>query len=374
MVPDFRELNEDGINEAEEYIRWNVVDKVNRMVSPYKKILRFHISAAELPKTQLGKVKRFKLTEMAGSKKQASSEEPKFREYQAIKKFLEDETQQTVQPNDHIELDLALDSLGRVSLSTFIETAFGVDIPESNLADYASVTKLAEYIHQKKTRLNFEGISWSQILKEKVHLTLPVSGFTHNFMNHVLQIIFKLSMRLKAKGLENLPDQACIIAPNHQSVLDGFLVASLLKRKFIKKTYVYAKEKHFRNPFMRFMASRNNIILVDVNKDLKLSIQKLAEVLKKGKNLMIFPEGTRTLTGKLGEFKQTFAILSQELKIPIVPVAINGSYNILPSGTRFPRLFRKVTVEFLPPVYPENHTYESLKNAVHQHLKNKLAD
>ena len=122
------------------------------------------------------------------------------------------------------------------------------------------------------------------------------------------------------------------------------------------------------------MANRNNIILVDVNKDLKLSIQKLAEVLKKGKNLMIFPEGTRTLNGKLGDFKQTFAILSQELKVPVIPVAIKGSYNILPSGSRFPRLFRRVSIEFLKPVYPENHTYESLKNLVYQHLANKLKD
>jgi long-chain acyl-CoA synthetase len=113
---------------------------------------------------------------------------------------------------------------------------------------------------------------------------------------------------------------------------------------------------------------------VDVNRDLKLSIQKLAEVLKKGKNLMIFPEGTRSLTGKMGEFKQTFAILSSELKVPVVPVAIQGSFNILPSGSRFPRLFRKVYIEFLPPVYPENHTYESLKNLVYHHLATRLAD
>jgi len=57
-----------------------------------------------------------------------------------------------------------------------------------------------------------------------------------------------------------------------------------------------------------------------------------------------------------------------------VPVAIKGSYNILPSGARFPRLFRKVSVEFLKPVYPENHSYESLKNLVYQRLENKLAD
>jgi long-chain acyl-CoA synthetase len=142
----------------------------------------------------------------------------------------------------------------------------------------------------------------------------------------------------------------------------------------MKKTYVYAKEKHFSGPFLRFMANRNNIILVDVNKDLKLSLQKLAVVLKKGKNLMIFPEGTRTLNGKMGEFKQTFAILSQELQVPVIPVAIKGSYNILPAGSHFPRLFRRVSVEFLTPVYPENHSYEALKNLVYQRLEKKLED
>jgi long-chain acyl-CoA synthetase len=189
---------------------------------------------------------------------------------------------------------------------------------------------------------------------------------------NIFQVGFRLFMRIDAKGLSNLPDEPCIIAPNHQSILDGFLVVSFFKRKFMKKTYVYAKEKHFHHPLLRFLANRNNIILVDVNKDLKLSIQKLAEVLKNGKNLVIFPEGTRTLNGKLGEFKQTFAILSQELQVPVVPVAINGSYNILPTGSRFPRLFKKVSVEFLSPVYPENHSYESLKNLVYKRLENKL--
>jgi long-chain acyl-CoA synthetase len=374
ILPDFRKLAESGITDIEEHLRWEVIDKVNRSVSPYKKILRFHVTSMELPKTRLVKIKRYLLPELAVARKRTSTDEPKMREYQAIKKFLEDETQQTVHPNDHIELDLALDSLGRVSLSTFIETAFGVDVQENSLADFASVAKLAEHIHQKKTRLNFEGISWSQILKEKVHIKLPDSWFTHNMLKNVFQVMFRLFMRIKAKGLENLPEQSCIIAPNHQSILDGFLVVSFFKRKFMKNTYVYAKEKHFHNPFLRFLANRNNIILVDVNKDLKLSIQKLAAVLKKGKNLLIFPEGTRTLSGKMGEFKQTFAILSRELRVPVIPVAIKGSFDILPSGSRIPRLFRRVSIEFLTPVYPEDHSYESLKNLVYQRLANKLAD
>jgi long-chain acyl-CoA synthetase len=373
-VPDFRKMSDAGIQDITEHFRWNVIDPMNKLVAPYKKVLRFHVVSAEIPKTRLGKIKRFMLPEMAVERKQGVQEEPRSKEYQSIRKFLEEETQQTVHPEDHLELDLALDSLGRVSLSAFIETAFGVDIPENTLSDFQSVAKLAEYLHQKKTRLNFDGISWSQILKEKVHLKLPNSWFTHNLFRNILQVGFGLTMRVRAKGMENLPDGACIIAPNHQSVLDGFLVASLFKRRFMKNTYVYAKEKHFRGPFLRFLANRNNIILVDVNKDLKQSIQKLAVVLKKGKNLMIFPEGTRTQDGKVGEFKQTFAILSQELKVPVVPVAIKGSYNILPAGSHFPRLFRKVTVEFLKPVYPENHTYESLKNLVRQRLVTQLED
>ncbi len=374
IKPDFRKLAENGIQNIDEYIRWQIIDPMNRSITPYKKILGFHTTSQDLPRTRLGKIKRYLLPGLTSEKHQETVEEPKSKEYQAIKKFLEEETQQKVHPGDHIELDLALDSLGRVSLSAFIDTAFGVDVSENMLADFPSISELATYVHQKKTRLNFEGISWSHILKEKVHLKLPDSAFTLNVIRNFFHIVFSVFMRVKARGLENLPDQACIIAPNHQSVLDGFLVASFFKRKFMKKTYVYAKEKHFRHPVMRFLANRNNIILVDVNKDLKLSIQKLAEVLKKGKNLMIFPEGTRTINGRLGEFKQTFAILSRELKVPVVPVVINGSYNVLPSGARLPRLFRKVSIDFLPPVYPENHTYESLKKHVHTQLENHLAD
>jgi long-chain acyl-CoA synthetase len=372
LLPEFKKLNEAGVKNIEEYFRWSIIDPFNKSLSPYKKILRFHITSSELPKTRLGKIKRYQLPELITTREKTAGIEPQIREYLAIKEFLEGETSQIVHPDDHIELDLALDSLGKVSLSAFIETAFGIEIAESNLSDFQSVSKLAEYIHLKKTRISFEGISWSHILSEKIHVSLPESWFTHNLFKNIIQLILRMFMRIRATGIENLPDVSCIITPNHQSILDGFLVASLFKRQFVKKTYVYAKEKHFRGRLLRFLAHRNNIILVDVNKDLKLSIQKLAEVLKKGKNLLIFPEGTRSLTGKLGEFKQTFAILSHELKVPVIPVAIRGSFDILPSGARFPKLFRKVYIDFMQPVYPENHSYESLKIEVYQNLKNKL--
>jgi long-chain acyl-CoA synthetase len=149
--PDFKRLSESGIADPMEYFRWQVIDRFNQSVAPYKKILRFHFSANELPRTRLGKIKRFMLPELTGSKKQQKTPEPQSREYQAIKKFLESVTQQPVQPNDHLELDLALDSLGRVSLSAFIETAFGVDVPENGFSEFQSIAQLADNVRRKKT-------------------------------------------------------------------------------------------------------------------------------------------------------------------------------------------------------------------------------
>lgn len=140
----------------------------------------------------------------------------------------------------------------------------------------------------------------------------------------------------------------------------------------MKKTYFYAKEKHLKRRWLRFIANRNNVIIMDINKDLKHSIQKMAEVLKKGKNIIIFPEGTRTINGKIGKFKKTFAILSRELNIPVVPVAIKGAFEALPTGKKIPKPWKKITVKFMQPVYPENHSYDSLMEIVQKRVMGDL--
>jgi long-chain acyl-CoA synthetase len=98
----------------------------------------------------------------------------------------------------------------------------------------------------------------------------------------------------------------------------------------------------------------------------------MAEVLRKGKNLIIFPEGTRSTDGQLGEFKKTFAILARELNVPVIPVAIVGAHHVFPVGAKFPKLFGKVSVEFLHPVYPLNHSYDSLMEKVQKLVSSKL--
>lgn len=121
------------------------------------------------------------------------------------------------------------------------------------------------------------------------------------------------------------------------------------------------------------MAYRHNVIVMDINRDLKQSLQKMAEVLKVGRNLIIFPEGSRSSDGSMGNFKKTFAILSRELNIPVVPVSIKGAYEALPRGSVFPRPLKKIQVKFLPPVYPGDHTYESLSKEVFNTIKLELS-
>jgi long-chain acyl-CoA synthetase len=193
-------------------------------------------------------------------------------------------------------------------------------------------------------------------------------------MKNGAKVFLKLYFRIKGEGLENLPEGPFILAPNHQSFFDGLFVAVFLKNKLMKQTYFYAKEKHVKNSFLKLLAAKNNVIVMDLS-DLKTSLQKMAEVLKRGKNIIIFPEGTRTQTGEIGDFKKTFAILSRELNVPIVPVAISGAYDALPRGTLFPKPWKKINVNFLKPILPENHTYDSLKDIVQrkvsEHLKKK---
>jgi long-chain acyl-CoA synthetase len=111
---------------------------------------------------------------------------------------------------------------------------------------------------------------------------------------------------------------------------------------------------------------------MDIDRDIKGSILKMAEVLKSGKNMIIFPEGTRSKDGSLGDFKQTFAILSSELNVPVVPVVINGAHKALPSGSIIPKISSRVTVEFLDPVRPENMTADEIIKKVRSEIESHL--
>ena len=140
----------------------------------------------------------------------------------------------------------------------------------------------------------------------------------------------------------------------------------------IDNCYFYATEEHVNNPLLRAIARRHNVILME-RRNLKNSILKLAEVLKQGKSIVIFPEGTRSRNGGMGTFKKTFALLSKELGVPVLPVSISGAYDALPRGSKF---FKptKIELEYLPPMTPrpdEDDTQfaERVRSAIEAKIK-----
>ncbi|PIE56615.1 MAG: long-chain fatty acid--CoA ligase [Desulfobulbus propionicus] len=372
--PNLARMREDSITDIEDYFRWKVLAPFNQAVSPYKKILQFTLVDEELPRTRLAKIKRFLLPQMVSREQDIRNyaEPPTFEEYLIIKQFIEDLTSRTVHPDDHLEIDIAMDSLDKIGLLEFLNNTFGVEIGEEGLFTHQTVRRLSDFVREKKERISVEMINWRDILREKTEFKLPETRFTTTLFKNMANAFLNVYFRFKSEGRENLPKTPCIIAPNHQSFVDALLVASQLKDHIMKNTYFYAKKKHVKNRFLSYLANRNNVVIMDINTDVKESIQKLATLLSNGKNVMIFPEGTRSSDGRLGDFKKSFAILAKEMNVPVVPVTIKGAFEAMPTGRLIPRPFKKIRVTFQQPVFPEGHTYESLKDQVRQHIEECL--
>ena len=357
--------------EVEEALKRMVIEPYNGTVTNYKKIMSLFVYRGELPRTKLDKLQRFKLKAIIENGKQADSqpeeviEEVDLEEYRLLRDYIEGGKKLRVKPTDHLETDLAFDSLDKVELQGFIEQTFGVEIKTDAFAAYHDIREIAEFIAKSKTRMKMETVDWHSIMIENSsNLQMPSTSCMFAAHIKMFKWFFRLHNRLEIKGKENIPASGpFILAPNHQSYVDGPVCVSGLNRKTLRSSYFYATEDHVKSAFRRYMARHNNVIIMERH-NLKDSILKLAEVLKQGKNIVIFPEGTRTHDGSVMEFKKTFAILSCELKVPVLPVRISGAFEALPRGKHFPG-WNKITVEYLAPVTPaEGESYEALSDKV----------
>lgn len=380
IVPQTVWAMEKSIEEMEEAIKNEVLQPYNLTVAPYKKLMSLMVYQGELPRTRMEKLQRYKLQQLIRNASQSGNQnvgkveevDPSnnFPEYKILKEYIVAEKHCEVHPTSNMETDLAMDSLDKVALQGFVEQTFGIKFTTDQITAFANVGAMAEYLASYKTRMEVEDIDWHKMLSQSsAHLRLPkMSSFGINMVKTFRKVAGKM-FHLETRGLENIPAEGpYILAPNHQSVLDGPLVVAALDEKILRNIYFYAKKDHVRGPIMRFMAQNNNIIIMDMS-TLKDSIQMLGEVLKQGRNIAIFPEGTRTADGKIGDFKKTFAILSKELSVPVVPVRIDGAFEAMPRGKHIPRC-HKVVVEYMPVVTPQaDDTYETLAEKVKKAIK-----
>jgi 1-acyl-sn-glycerol-3-phosphate acyltransferase len=178
-----------------------------------------------------------------------------------------------------------------------------------------------------------------------------VITFTYKFAQTLSFLYFKLFHRINIIGIENIPISGpFILASNHLSFLDPPAVGCKVNRNL----HYFARSSLFVGP-LGFLIRRLNSIPVNRDQlDFK-TLKTTLKVLKDGHPLLVFPEGTRSLDGKISSGKKGIGLLVKKSKCPVFPVRIRGTFEILGKGKIFPRIGRKICLS-----YGKELSYEDL--------------
>ncbi len=165
--------------------------------------------------------------------------------------------------------------------------------------------------------------------------------------------LLRLVFRPRIEGLEHVPSSgAAIVAGNHLSFSDHFLMPAVLKRRI---TFL-AKAEYFTGPGLKgrltafFFHSAGQIPVDRSGKEAgQAAIREGLGVLSKGELLGIYPEGTRSHDGRLYKGKVGVAVMALKAGVPVVPCAMIGTFEAQPPGRKIPRV-RPVVIRFGEPL------------------------
>jgi 1-acyl-sn-glycerol-3-phosphate acyltransferase len=169
-------------------------------------------------------------------------------------------------------------------------------------------------------------------------------GWTYAFVRILISLPTLLIYRVKAIGVENVPKSGpLLLAPNHFSQMDHFFIGLYLRRK----VRFMAKSQMFGPPVLTYIYKHGGVFPVRRGHHDEESIKTAMTILGQGEMLLVYCEGGRSRSGKLGEVKPGIGRIALESKVTVVPVAIQGSETV----RRWKRFrFPKVTVQFGEPV------------------------
>lgn len=159
-------------------------------------------------------------------------------------------------------------------------------------------------------------------------------------------------VRVEVHGVENVDrDLKAIYVANHSSLYDIVAVS----RACPVPLFYIAKKELFKVPVMgQFMWLVGMIFIDRKNKERAMqSMEKAARSIQQGRNIISFPEGTRSKNGKISLFKRGSFIIAKNYNIPVVPIAISGAHEILSSGSTGLRP-GTIRVYFEKPMMPDH--------------------
>jgi long-chain acyl-CoA synthetase len=387
-VPNFEVLRERKVLNEREILRFDI-EGLSIHLPSYKRILSYEVWTEELPRTTTRKLKRFEIErrmnarggpgqETTGAARPPSEEDLAWAAQPEVAHALEfvraaAKAGAAVRPDANIELELGLDSMGRIELLTRLEQLFGTRVSEEAAQRIYTVRELVEACLPHGGRgttpaARADGAAWARLLAaapeddpEFAALLKPrplFSAATFTAMK-LCYGLARLMFRFRVTGRENLPRQGpFLLCPNHQSYMDPFLLVSALPFHVFRNAFFVGASEYFATPLRRWFARQISLIPVDPDTSLLRAMQAGAFGLRHGKVLILFPEGERSIDGEPKKFKKGASILSLHLRAPIAPVALDGVFEVWPRG-RSPRWSAwlpggagRVRMRFGPPIPP----------------------
>ena len=407
VVPNFDYLKTRNIANAREWVVWEL-ENLGRELPEYQRVHDFILRAEPLPRTSTRKVRRFELKdqiesarELSGQAAIAQAEALTATEQalmdsvagQAVTAAIKQQKPDVgpLHPGMNLEIDLGLDSLARAECVVSTTAMLEIELKPEELSKAQTVGELVQVANSKLGRRpeqfehGFAEFHWQEILKAEdarfpeLESILKKNRAVELLEFVVLRVIYlaaRLCFRFEVKGTEALErlKPPYLICPNHQSYLDPFLVCSAYSRAVLRNTLHVGASMFFTNVIMARFARLINVVPIDPDVQLLRAMRASAAGLRAGRILNIYPEGQRSFDGQLLEFKKGAAILASELNVPIVPVAIDGTYLVWPRNSW--RLhFAKVKLCFGDPIDPvETVARESDKEVSYKKLSTLLRD
>ena len=245
-----------------------------------------------------------------------------------------------IQRESRLDTDLGLDSLTRLDLLLVLESRLGETIPDAFLANLETVGDVVRLIETFPSDITKEAEN-AEAAKKPEFGRMP-RWYARAF-RAVITGIYRNYFSVKCSGLEHIPqDKPYIIMPNHSSHLDTLTVITALGTKAYHLWVLAARDYWFATRLQGWFARTClNALPIEREGNFTEFLQDLRaanEVMARNNGLLIFPEGTRSLDGKLQPFKPgVLSLLIYTPNIPVIPAYIEGTYHALPKGRNFPK-------------------------------------
>jgi long-chain acyl-CoA synthetase len=387
VVPDLAAARDFGALRLGDTIREGLAAKARTLPS-HARLTGFAVAREALPRTQLGKIRRHLLLplyeaaqrhEAAPAQGDLSADDRALVETPAaaaIWRWLQQRfPDRNLQLDTVPQIDLAIDSLGWVEITLALERELGIVLKESEIA---RVVTLRDLLREAATapKAN-KGLAVESAETPWLEPLGPALGAIRVLGEVLLRLIMRWMFQLRVEGREFLPHtDPVLICANHASYLDPFALGAALPPERLRHTcWGGWTGVAFTTRLRRLFSRAARVIPVDPDRAAASGLAISAMTLKRGWNLVWFPEGARSLDGRLQRFLPGVGALIERHPVPIVPVYIEGSHAAWPVGQKFPRR-HTITVRFGRPIDPvpllekafERPRDEEIAGAIRDHV------